>query len=63
MPSSAMGLPRLDGLPAFAESAFGLITGARRAVGVSTVAASSFNKGARRPGTQSVAVLIHLLVA
>src|SRR5262249_41589656 len=63
MPSSANGLPRFDGFPARAGSAFGSIAGAPRCGGTFTVAASSLSRGARRPGAQLVAVLIHLLVA
>ena len=63
MPSSANGLARFDGLPARVASGFAAITGVSRGVGVSTLAASSFRRGARRPGAQLVPVAIHLLVA
>jgi hypothetical protein len=63
MPFSAKGLPRFDGVSFCAGRASAAITGAFRAVGVSTVAASSFSSGARRPTVQPVAVPSHLLVA
>ena len=63
MPCSGNGLPRLDGGSFGSTRALGLITGCSRLIGAITDAASSFNKGARRPATHWLAVLIHLLVA
>ena len=63
MSSSAKGLPRREGAPPLEASASGAIFGAGFGSGVSTVSASSFSSGARRPVCQPVAVPIHLLVA
>ena len=66
IPFSGSGLPRLESGSFGSIFADGLMPGVALPVlpvGANTVAASSFSSGARRPATQSFAVLIHLLVA
>ncbi len=63
MPFSGNGLPRGDKPSPVAMVGVADITGDGRCGGSVTVSASSFNRGARRPTDQTVAVLSHLLVA
>ena len=63
MPCSGNGLPRGEGALGTGVRAAASITGRSRSGGRSTVLASSFSSGARRPTDQDVAVASHLLVA
>ncbi len=63
MPCSGNGLPRGESASSRGGRASGAMTGRSEARGSTTVFASSFSSGARRPTDQDVPVASHLLVA